>query len=252
MTTNWWQVNINLLDVATCKETATELVSHRAFESGAKSIWEDNNRLVIGFDSKKSADEFGSAYSVQPIFIEYEFKQPDLGGVSFELPNGTDLEIKLDTSRSFGHGKHPTTSLAMTAIAKQPQHGKMLDVGAGTGILSILAAKLDWDATAVDNNPDALSSTIENCELNDVELQQTAQTIEEIKGQFDLVVANLVVSAHQQISEQIMAAVKPAGTLVLTGFHTNQLKPITTIYQQFQYLEESTLDGWACLECKQT
>jgi ribosomal protein L11 methyltransferase len=131
---------------------------------------------------------------------------------------------------AFGTGTHETTRLCLVAIEKYFAGGSFLDVGTGTGILAIAAAKMFPDAhfEACDTDADAIVIASENARLNGVAEKITFRvgTIEETTASADLVCANL--------TADVIAAMMPAlvsvtcGRLVLSGILETQSKALRT------------------------
>ena len=90
----------------------------------------------------------------------------------WEPPLGTRVEIVVDPGRAFGTGAHATTRLCLEALLALPASGGFVDLGCGSGVLAIAAAKLGWaHVLALDHDPAAIEATAENARRNDVELE---------------------------------------------------------------------------------
>jgi ribosomal protein L11 methyltransferase len=91
-------------------------------------------------------------------------------GPPWEQPDAEAIAVVIDPGRAFGTGGHATTRLCLELLLEVPQ-GSLLDVGCGSGVLSIAAAKLGFDPVhAVDLDPQAIEATARNAEANGVEL----------------------------------------------------------------------------------
>jgi len=174
-----------------------------------------------------------------------------------ELEPG-ELSIEIDPGMAFGTGLHASTRLALSCLARVarlcPPPEAVLDLGCGTGILAIAAAKL-WSATrvvAVDIDEAAVASCRENVERNDlggrIEVQQRAAA--KASGRFGLVLANL--------SEEVLLKLRPTlpkrldefGRLVLSGLLAEQAPGVCRAYTRAlalepEYSEEDS--GWRAL-----
>ena len=134
------------------------------------------------------------------------------------------IVIRIEPGMAFGTGTHETTRLCLVAIEKYFAGGSFLDVGTGTGILAIAAAKMFPDAhvEAYDTDADAIAIASENARLNGVAESITFRvgTLEETTASADLVCANL--------TADVIAAMLPAlvsvtcGHLVLSGILDTQ------------------------------
>ena len=146
-----------------------------------------------------------------------------------------DIEIRLDPGMAFGTGTHPSTMLCLKAIERHTAPGaRMIDLGTGSGILSIAAAKLGAGSVlALDVAPEAVRVAGENVRANGVAgaVQVAKASLAEVlAGQFGpgwlgvpLVVANILASVIIQLLEQGLATVvAPGGLLVVSGILDNQ------------------------------
>jgi ribosomal protein L11 methyltransferase len=144
-----------------------------------------------------------------------------------KVPDGV-IAMRIEAGMAFGTGHHETTALCLgilSDLAKTRRFRQVLDLGCGTGLLAIGAAKL-WkrNAFAVDIDPDAIAVTRENAILNGVgslveSFVADGPTHPRLReaGRFDLVIANILAGPLTRLSPAISAAVKPGGLLVLSG-----------------------------------
>ena len=129
--------------------------------------------------------------------------------------------IEIDPGMAFGTGTHETTRLCLEAIEKYWRGGRLLDVGTGTGILAIAAAKLvpDSQITGIDIDPLAVKIARENIELNKVDLLVEIREGQprDLNGEFDVVVANLTADVISQLIDELTNVVAQDGILILSG-----------------------------------
>ena len=135
--------------------------------------------------------------------------------------------VILDPGLSFGTGQHPTTSFCLGAIAhgrKRDTTQSFLDIGTGSGILAIAAAKLGYQPVqAFDFDPESVRVARANARKNHVEsrMQLTRGDITKLPlktaRQFDLVCANLISNLLISENRRLVNRLKPGGTLVLAG-----------------------------------
>ena len=136
---------------------------------------------------------------------------------------GDEVVIDLDPGMAFGTGLHPTTRLCLQALEDRAEHGplgRVLDVGCGSGILSIAAVKLGATrALAVDIDPIAVEATEANARHNRVGRRVRARdgTIPSEQGPFDTVLANLIAGILVELAPHLAEELVPGGTLVASG-----------------------------------
>ena len=135
------------------------------------------------------------------------------------LAAGDAIEIVLDPGMAFGTGLHPTTQQCLEALSSIPLEAKgVLDVGTGSGILAIAAAKRGASpVVAVDNDPIAVEAARENTARNGVVVPVAQATAADVPGRFDVVVANIVSPVLQLIAADLVARLAPKGMLIATG-----------------------------------
>lgn len=103
-----------------------------------------------------------------------------------------DGDLIIEPGMAFGSGEHPTTLSCLRAIEACASAGDTcLDVGTGSGVLAIAAARLGMEAWGVDIDPESERAAHDNAALNGVEIQADLTPLQSVSGRFDLVVANL-------------------------------------------------------------
>ena len=132
---------------------------------------------------------------------------------------GEGVELVLDPGMAFGTGLHPTTQQCLEALSTLPLGGKsVLDVGTGSGILAIAAAKRGASpVVAVDTDTLAVDAARENAVRNGVAIPVAAGSAADVPGRFDVVVANIVSPVLQQIASHLAARLASGGTLLVAG-----------------------------------
>jgi ribosomal protein L11 methyltransferase len=136
------------------------------------------------------------------------------------------IPIALDPGMAFGTGLHPTTQQCLEAVSSLRLDGsRVLDVGTGSGILAIAAAKRGArEIVAVDTDPLAVRAAKENAERNAVAVEVKPGSAADVDGTFDVVLANLVGPVLVRVAPQLRARVRPSGSLVAAGI-TTQAEP---------------------------
>lgn len=134
-----------------------------------------------------------------------------------------DVVIELDPGMAFGTGLHPTTRLCMVALEERvTQDAKMLDVGCGSGILAITAAKLGArDILALDLDKIAVETTTRNVAINHVEslIRAEQRSIDAARdcNQFDLLCINILAEIICELSTPVASALRPGGIVIASG-----------------------------------
>lgn len=136
-----------------------------------------------------------------------------------EAVAGDAVELVLDPGMAFGTGLHPTTQQCLEALSTIPLEGKgVLDVGTGSGILAIAAAKRGASpVVAVDTDTLAVDAARENAVRNRVAIPVAEGSAADVPGRFDVVVANIVSPVLQRIAKDLAARLSGGGTLLVAG-----------------------------------
>jgi ribosomal protein L11 methyltransferase len=149
-----------------------------------------------------------------------------------EIRHSGDLVIVIDPSTGFGTGHHETTRLCLSLLQSFELAGRgVIDVGTGSGVLAIAAAKLGASSVvAFDEDPEALRNALENVARNDVSSRVDVHEAE--LGTFrgnaaDVVVANLTGAVIQKSARRLAALVSPGGRLIVSGFSAAEAVPVT-------------------------
>lgn len=154
------------------------------------------------------------------------------------VPPVGSITLNLDPGMAFGTGQHATTALCLKAIeqfadANAHRAVRVLDVGCGTGILGLAAAKLGArEVIAIDTDPVAVANTLDNALANHVDTQVHAEAtpIEQLEGTFDLIVANILAPTLIEMSAHLLARMAPACKLVLSGILGEQVDAVVTAF----------------------
>jgi ribosomal protein L11 methyltransferase len=169
-----------------------------------------------------------------------------------EIPSRSDrIVIRIEPGMAFGTGTHETTRLCLKAIEKYFRGGSFLDVGTGTGILAIAAAKMFPHARleAVDNDSDAVQIARENARLNGVgdQIIFRCGSVEEQTASADLVCANLTAPVIVDLLPLLLGAT--CGRAVLSGILDSQVGMVERRLQELGVaILESEQDGeWIAL-----
>lgn len=159
-------------------------------------------------------------------------------------------QILIEPKMAFGTGHHETTGLMLQFILDAPVSNKrLLDMGCGTGILGILAAMRGArEVVGIDIDEWSYKNSLENCELNKVkmELYQGDASLLHDLDPFDIMLANINRNILLTDLSIYSNAVKPNGTLIMSGFYTHDLPVITQAAQQagFSFVNSKENNNW--------
>ncbi len=175
-----------------------------------------------------------------------------------------DIIIELDPGMAFGTGTHPTTRLCLETLERyffrEPPYENrqpdpptdILDVGTGSGVLAIAAAKLGASRViGIDIDPGAVEIAHANLVLNriDKEVRVTSEPLAEVEGDFDIVVANILAEELVRLGGELFSRVRASGLLILSGILTEKEDLVITGFSPYPLtLMEITRDAeWSCL-----
>ena len=172
-------------------------------------------------------------------------------------PKDDEIVVELDPGAAFGTGTHATTSMCICELEKLVQPGmKVFDVGTGSGILSIIAAKLGAkDIQAVDYDDSVLKIVQENLEENHVEnVISVAQSdlMQNVNGKANLVIANIVADIIIRLFDQLDEHLEEDGTLLTSGIIEDRIDDVINAATAHGYgvVKRMENKGWACITFK--
>lgn len=171
-------------------------------------------------------------------------------------PADAIIDIIVKPSMSFGSGHHHTTRMMCRAIHSLNPSGRVLDVGCGTGVLSIAAIKCGAEhADAVDIDPWSTASAEEAAQLNGIaeQISVLLGTVEVVEGRkYDMVLANINRNIILNDIDRYVEALNEGGKLLLSGFLVEDIADITTAASERGVcpIAQSEEEGWVCLVFK--
>lgn len=169
-----------------------------------------------------------------------------------------DVVLALDPGMAFGTGLHPTTRLCLAALEALADRGvtagaRVLDVGSGSGILAIAAAKLGAaGCLGIDTDPIAVEATLANAARNDLAgiVEARAGSLPSGGGPFDVVLANLIASLLVSLAAPLRDELRPGGTLVASGIFVDREDEVRRAFEAVGLVVRGrTAEGeWVALE----
>lgn len=155
--------------------------------------------------------------------------------------------VRVDPGGAFGHGAHPTTRLALDLLARQVRPGdRVLDVGSGSGVLSVVAARLGAaEVVAVDTDPEARRVTTDNAVRNQLAVEVVAG-LDTVTGTFDVVVANLDAPTLVALGPSIAARAVPGASVILTGVLVDRADAVAAACGG-TVVHRAEREGWAAI-----
>jgi len=185
--------------------------------------------------------KIGSRTVIKPVWEEYS-------------PQEGEVVINIDPGMAFGTGDHATTAMCLRALERYLQSGaKVADIGTGSGILAIAAALLGAKSVdAVENDVRSLTFAEENVVLN--KLSDSIKLSEgdlgnNLAGDYDLVIANIVTDVILRFLPQAAKLLRPGGILITSGIIDSRSQEVETALPQagFALIDKENEDNWVAL-----
>jgi len=164
-------------------------------------------------------------------------------------PRAPDIVVIIEPSRGFGTGHHQSTRLCLALLQHRSLGGQtVLDVGTGSGVLAIAAAKLGAAyVAAIDVDPDAVENARENIATNGVAAVVEAH-VEDFttagRQPADVVTANLSGTILARHAKDLVRFVRPTGALIVAGFNIEEKAMVEEAFPDFAIGESAEEEGW--------
>ena len=264
---------------------ASELFKNFAFELGVTCVEEDGERFIIRDEEdlqnlKFAFEEFKKALARSlnldaDLQIEIskeqnkdwldEYKKgvaPVAVGKFYVRPSWCErsqdpalIDLLIDPALAFGSGHHESTNMCLALLSELARDGiSALDVGCGSGILSIAMKKLGAKVSACDTDEQAVTATQQNAEKNGVQIDKIwlgsvsslgeQGSSESAQPQFDLVVANIIADVILILSADLKKALKPGGKLVLSGILEKYKDRIEQAFSDLNFVQMKKQNEW--------
>lgn len=161
-----------------------------------------------------------------------------------KIEDNVPFVITIDPKMAFGTGHHQTTYMMIQAMASMNFAGKkVLDYGSGTGVLAILAEKMGaTHVDALDIEEDAVENIQENISQNSCRnIHPILGTIEEIKDEYDIILANINRNILLETARDVLSRLKPKGELLLSGILSGDLETVIAKYENLGFIKKKVL-----------
>lgn len=159
--------------------------------------------------------------------------------------------IRLDPGLAFGTGTHATTALCLEWLDSiEPSDKSVLDFGCGSGILAIGALLLGAKAaTALDNDPQAVTATENNAAANSVSERILATlSLDDCAQSYDVVIANILASPLIDLAATLSEKIATDGSIALSGILEAQIESVCAAYDTWLRFDSPVIkDGWVLL-----
>ncbi len=226
-----------------------------------------NNLIIYDIDlglnhvtiSEVNEEEWATAWKkyYNPVKISEKFTIVPTWEI-YEPVNSDELIIELDPGMAFGTGTHPTTVLCIQALERIVQPGdRVIDVGTGSGVLSIAAAMLGAeDVRAYDLDEVAVKSAKLNIKLNKVSKTVSISQNNLLDGveekSADVIVANILAEVILRFTDDVARVVKPGGTFIASGIiqPKKDLVKDALLGAGFEISETILMEDWVAIIAK--
>lgn len=256
-----------------CPLHLSEIVQSELIISGFEGIWEDNEILKCYIKSEEFNQKiFNEILNKYKLYNNYKsqiieaknwneeweksynpikINEDCVIRAIFHKPFNLKYEIEITPKMSFGTGHHSTTFLmAQSLFEINIENKKVLDMGCGTGILSILAEKLGASKViAIDNEEWAVENCKENIKNNKCKRITVFKDESNFEGKFDLILSNITKNTNLELLEKYSNSINNDGIILLSGFYNNDISDFEKVCQNhnLKITKKKSKENWACI-----
>ena len=243
----YWALDEDLEGKLQCLAARLDGLKAHGIDKGAGAVsW----KAVADEDWAETWKEFfhtekiGARTVIKPTWEEYEAK-------------AGEIVVELDPGAAFGTGQHATTSLCIRALEDLVRPGMtVFDVGTGSGVLAIVAAKLGAKRVeAVDFDPVAVRVARENVRQNgaeDIVRTERSDLLKSVAGEADLIIANIIADIIVRLFGEVKGSLGAGGTMLLSGIIEDRLPDVVEAAGRHGFAVEKIEQekGWAAVVVK--
>ncbi|WP_297812173.1 50S ribosomal protein L11 methyltransferase [uncultured Finegoldia sp.] len=201
-----------------------------------------NNNIIIKIskndeiDNVDWANEWKKYY--EPFYIGNILIKPSW----IEVENTGNIVVEINPGMAFGTGLHETTSLCIKQLEEiDLKNKKVLDIGCGSGILSVVAAKLNAEEVfATDIDPLAIEATIENSKLNNIKNIDAVEgsLLDKVTKKYDVIIANILLNVLHDLIPDLKKALNNNGVFICSGLLKSQQNEIEKVLSACNFTVE--------------
>ena len=210
------------------------------FKNKLENKIKKNIKIKLILNNKKNIDWIKNYQnSIEPIQIRDFYIHS-----SWQKSKKNMINIQIDPGLAFGSGHHESTNSCIKSIQEYAKNDyTALDLGCGSGILSIIMAKLGCKVDACDNDEIAIKSTINNAKLNKIKLNQI--WLGSIKNKkYNIVVANLVYDVIKSLKNELINSLENNGILILAGILDKYEEKIKEAFKEIKMINLIKSNKW--------
>jgi ribosomal protein L11 methyltransferase len=213
--------------------------------SDIQTSWVDDEDWANAWKTYYKPTRVSNHLIVVPVWEEY-------------VPRDGELPIYLDPGMAFGTGTHPTTRLTLQLMEKYlTENQKVIDVGCGSGILSIAAEKLGAsEVLALDLDPVAVKNAQENCQQNDTKCVRVKEgnLLQGVGTSSEVIIANILAEILQQMMYDLPRVLVPGGIFIGSGIIASKKNDVVKNLQLvgLSVIEIITEGDWVAIVAKKT
>ena len=239
----YFPIDARLVETMAKLKDRTEEIKH-LFPGGRVEITETEvtaENWATSWKAFYKPEKIGDRVVVKPSWEEYQ-EQKD------------DVVVEMDPGMAFGTGNHPTTAMCIRALEEYifPQC-RVLDIGTGSGILAVTAAKLGaGHVLAVDHDPISIDATVQNISLNQVGDQVSVlqgDLVSGIKDKFDILVANIIADVIIRLIPQTLSLLEKNSIFISSGIIKDRMAEVEEAFVKNSFIIDKVFEEgeWVAL-----